>query len=178
MSVVNAVAQLLAAGGDYLISRSVRLRSSASAYLNRTPSTTGTGGSKLWTYSLWAKRGKVGVRQVILDGYAASAGHEFEFQANDTIEFGGWGAGAAACQLDTTQVFRDPSAWYHIVLAADTAQATASNRVKMYVNGVQVTSFTTATYPSQNALLYIGSNVAQHIGRRGDNQFYLAVLLK
>jgi hypothetical protein len=50
----------------------------------------------------------------------------------------------------TTRVFRDTSAWYHIVVAVDTTQGTESNRVKIYVNGVQETSFTTATYPSQN----------------------------
>ena len=52
--------------------------------------------------------------------------------------------------LVTTQKFRDPSAWYHIVIALDTTQSTASDRVKIYVNGEQVTSFSTATYPSQN----------------------------
>jgi hypothetical protein len=53
-------------------------------------------------------------------------------------------------RLITTQVFRDPSAWYHIVWSVDTTQATSTNRVKLYVNGEQVTSFTTATYPSLN----------------------------
>jgi len=159
------------ASTGYNLTRSLRTRASASAYLNRTPSTTGTGGSKTWTYSLWVKRGILGSRQVILDGYAASAGHELEFGSNDVIEFAAWG-GAAALDLITTQVFRDPSAWYHIVLAVDTTQATAANRIKLYVNGAQVTSFSTATYPAQNALTYIGSNVLQEIGRRGDAQFY------
>ena len=159
------------ASTGYNFARSLRFRASASAYLSRTPSTTGTGGSRTWTYSLWVKRGVLGVRQVILDGYAASAGHELEFGSNDILEFASWG-GAAVLDLATTQVFRDPSASYHIVLAVDTTQATASNRMKLYVNGLQVTSFTTATYPIQNSLTYIGSNVQQNIGRRGDNQFY------
>jgi hypothetical protein len=61
-------------------------------------------------------------------------------------------SGVLVLTLDllTTQVFRDPSAWYHIVWSVDTTQATATNRVKLYVNGEQVTSFTTATYPSLN----------------------------
>ena len=50
----------------------------------------------------------------------------------------------------TTAMFRDPAAWYHIVYVCDTTQATASNRVKMYVNGLQITSFSTANYPTQN----------------------------
>jgi hypothetical protein len=157
---------------DYLLAKSLRFRSSASAYLNRTPATTGTGGSKTWTYSGWIKRGVLGTRQSLLDGYAASAGHVLEFQTADTLDFYGWGAGAAALELSTTQVFRDPAAWYHIVLAVDTTQATSSDRIKLYVNGSQVTSFGTATYPTQNVNTYISSNVVQDIGRRGDAQFY------
>ena len=56
-------------------------------------------------------------------------------------------------EIQTNRVFRDTNAWYHIVVAWDTTQSTASNRVKIYVNGVQETSFSTATYPSQNAVL-------------------------
>ena len=108
----------------------------------------------------------------ILDGYAASAGHVIEFQATDTLEFYAWGTGATAMDLITTQVFRDPSAWYHIVYAVDTTQLVGSNRIKLYVNGVQVTTFSTATYPAQNSSLYIDNNIVHNIGRRGDAQFY------
>jgi hypothetical protein len=58
--------------------------------------------------------------------------------------------GTSSGQIVSTQVFRDPSAWYHLIVAVDTTQATASNRVKMYVNGVQITSFATSSYPVQN----------------------------
>jgi hypothetical protein len=62
---------------------------------------------------------------------------------------------ASQCIYNTSQLFRDVSAWYHIVLALDTTQATASNRVKLYVNGTQVTAFATTTYPSQNGNLFL-----------------------
>jgi hypothetical protein len=52
--------------------------------------------------------------------------------------------------IRTTALFRDPSAWYHLVVAVDTTQATSSDRVKIYQNGVQITSFSTAGYPSLN----------------------------
>ena len=55
----------------------------------------------------------------------------------------------------TNRLFRDVSAWYHIVLAVDTTQGTESNRVKIYVNGVQETSFTTATYPGQKSKSFL-----------------------
>jgi len=71
--------------------------------------------------------------------------------------------------LTTNRVFRDPSAWYHIVVAFDTTQGTGSNRVKLYVNGVQETSFSTATYPTQNVdLRFNTSGQVFRIGHRGD----------
>jgi hypothetical protein len=68
---------------------------------------------------------------------------------------------AFANNLTTTQVFRDPAAWYHFVLAVDTTQATAANRALLYVNGIQITSFSAANYPTLNYQFAIGNNVAQ-----------------
>ena len=163
---------LMGASGSqgYTISRSVRLRSSASAYFNRTPASATN--RQTFTYSIWLKRGSLSSRMSILDAYASSSGHVLEFQSDDTLEFYSWGVGATSLDVRTTQVFRDPSAWYHIILSVDTTQATASNRVKMYLNGVQITALGTATYPSQNASLYIDNNIVHDIGRRGDAQFY------
>ena len=71
--------------------------------------------------------------------------------------------------LTTNRVFRDPSAWYHIVVAFDTNQGTEANRVKLYINGVQETSFSTATYPTQNVdLRFNTSGQVFRIGHRGD----------
>lgn len=70
---------------------------------------------------------------------------------------------ANATVLVTSQVFRDPSAWYHVVLAVDTTQATAANRAKLYINGSQVTAFSTATYMAQNATSDFNNNVLHNI---------------
>jgi hypothetical protein len=153
----------------YNLTRSLRFRSAATAYLSRTPAAAGN--RKTFTLSTWVKRGTLGARQSIFDAFAAAAGNSLEFQANDTLEFYAWG-GASVFDLATTQVFRDPSAWYHIVVAVDTTQATAANRIKLYINGSQVTAFGTATYPLLNADLYINNNFVHNIGRRGDAQFY------
>jgi hypothetical protein len=79
--------------------------------------------------------------------------------------------------LETTAQYRDPSAWYHLVVSLDTTQATASDRCKMYVNGVQVTAFGTATYPSLNQELQYNDAIL-HATRHpsGDYKFvgYLA----
>jgi hypothetical protein len=66
--------------------------------------------------------------------------------------------------LVTTPVYRDVSAWYHVVVAVDTTQATSSNRVKLYVNGVQVTSFDNEIYPSLNFDTAVNNTVAHYIG--------------
>ena len=157
------------ASTGYNLTRSLRFRASATAYLSRTPASASN--RKTFTLSTWVKRGALGARQSIFDAYAASAGNSLEFQTSDILEFYAWG-GASVFDLATTQVFRDPSAWYHIVVAVDTTQATAANRIKLYINGTQVTAFGTATYPSLNADLYINNNIVHNIGRRGDAQFY------
>lgn len=133
-------------GGGYTIENSLRLRSSASAYLNRTPATAGN--RKTWTYSAWVKRGTLSVNNQYLLGTPFNGATGFRFNSNDTFLF--TGNGATQFNFNTTQVFRDSSAWYHIVIAFDTTQATSSNRVKFYVNGVQITAFSIATYPSLN----------------------------
>lgn len=153
---------ILAAGGDdgYQISRSVRLRSSASAYFNRTP--VSAGNRKTWTWSAWVKRGKLGVYSALFsDANGAGSGDEIGFRDNDVLQLAT--NGGTQIWLVTSQVFRDPSAWYHIVATVDTTQATASNRAKLYVNGVQVTAFGTATYPSQNADTTNFNTATQHL---------------
>ena len=136
-----------------LVSRSVRLRSSASAGFYRTLT---SGNRQIYTWSGWVKRGIVnsstGQNLVsVTDNVTTSSALYFNTFASGVTDCLSFQDQATSTQLTTTQVFRDPSAWYHIVLAVDTTQAISSNRVKLYVNGLQITSFSTATYPSQNA---------------------------
>lgn len=150
-------------GPAFPLQRSVRLRSSASAYFNRTPASAPTLGTK-FTYSAWVKLGANTIT-------AANGGALFEAGTtgdlfsticflNSSIQFifryQNPGVNPAYF-VTTTQVFRDPSAWYHIVCVADTTQATADNRLLMYVNGVQVTAFASTNYPVQNAVTYFGT---------------------
>jgi hypothetical protein len=143
---IDALPLLLGPEG-YQISRSVRLRSSASAYFGRTPATTTN--RTTWTWSGWVKRGSLGSNATIFSAGTGSAidTNWLAFLAGDFLAYS---INDGTYFLQTTQVFRDPSAWYHIVLATDTTQATASNRTKLYVNGIQITAFSTANYPAQN----------------------------
>jgi hypothetical protein len=118
------------------------------------------------TVSLWVKRGTLGAIQGLIAGYDGVSGFatQLYFTASDTLEFD-LGGTSNQYPLITTQVFRDPSAWYHIIVSIDTTQATASDRVKLYVNGSQVTAFGTASYPAQNVLTqYAVNNANNRIG--------------
>jgi hypothetical protein len=175
MSVVNSTPLLAAAGGEYQISRSVRLRSSASAYLNRTPASAGN--RKTWTWSGWVKRGTLGVDNNSLIGIDSPNANEsidafaLRFLSSDVLRvFISNSSGTSVILADTTAVFRDPSAWYHVVMALDTTQATNSNGVKLYVNGVQqALSFTAYT---QNYESYFNSTQPQYIGRSVSNIYF------
>jgi len=119
----------------YQISRSVRLRSSATAYFNRTLTTPTS--QNIWTYSVWLKRGALtGYQNIGLSPTGQNTQLYFDTSSNALI----WIVNTNTV-FATTQVFRDSSAWYHIVLAF--SGGAGSNKVRLYVNGVEVTSFST-----------------------------------
>jgi hypothetical protein len=155
--------------GGYNISRSLRFRSSASAYLNRTPASAGN--RKTWTWSGWVKRGTLGSNVCILGAGASAAEYtEFLFQNSGVLQLYVITSSTNRIVLSSSAVFRDPSAWYHVVLAVDTTQATNSNGVKIYVNGVQQTlSFTTYT---QNVDTAINNTVVQNIGQVISSEYF------
>ena len=146
------------------VQRSVRFRSSASAYFARTPASAGN--RQIFTFSWWVKRGAISAAQEMY--FVNSGGGNFaqlSWAATNTLTIASVDSSVAQCELITTAVYRDPSAWYHVMFAVDTTQATASNRVKIYVNGVQVTAFNTATYPALNYNFQLNNTTAQNIGR-------------
>ena len=148
--------------GGFTIANSLRFRSSASAYLNRTPASAGN--RQTWTWSGWAKRGSLGSAQMLFSVSAASTDNDrllFYFGASDTLQVDG----ATNNFRNTTQVFRDPSAWYHIVLVVDTTQATANNRMSLYVNGTQITAFSNTYNLAQNANMGVNTASEHDIGR-------------
>jgi hypothetical protein len=151
----------------YNLTKSLRFRSSASAYLNRTP--TSTGSRTTFTWSGWVKRGTLGVRQAIFSSGASNVnGVDIYFTSSDTLTFEEYDG--TNYYNRTSAVYRDPSAWYHIVVAVDSTQATSSDRVKMYVNGSQITAFSTAGYPTQNFAYQI--NTASYPARISNGTLY------
>ena len=162
----------------YQIERSLRFNSADLAHLNRTPSSATN--RRVFTFSAWVKLTKFG------DTY----GPQFITNQNggvnfsDTISiysdsFNVWFAGATYI-IRSTQVLRDSGSWYHLVAAIDTTQATAANRVKLYINGVEVTSLSSSGYPPQNydtgfntaSVHYIGQLISTYYSNMYLTEFY------
>ena len=133
----------------------------ASTYLTRTPSSASN--RRTFTISTWVKLASLGgnTTSIFSAWYADSTVGHFVFRgSSDKFGWSQWSNDSYS-----TRLFRDVNGWYHVVLAVDTTQATASNRIKMYVNGVQETSFSVgAVYPSQNEELSVNNNNIQTIG--------------
>jgi len=145
----------------------------ASTYARITPSSNGN--RKTWTFSAWVKRSNTNENDTIFSS-GNSTDVEFFLRINTgnaiTVYNSQFGINLT---LTTNRLFRDNNAWYHIVFTLDTTQATASDRAKLYVNGVQETSFLSSTYPSQNADLVLPqTSTIIDLGRRstGSNQHF------
>jgi hypothetical protein len=142
--------------GSYEIDNSLKLERANSEQVRAT-GTTDSGNRKTWTFSTWIKRteisynGGFGINALF---YAASTG--MQINSNDKISIRMYTGSAYTGDLLTTQVFRDTSAWYHIVWTLDTTQSTSSDRIKLWINGQQVTNFDTETYPGLNDEFQIG----------------------
>ena len=138
-----------AVAGGFDVANSCRFNSASSDNLVKTPSSTGN--RDKWTWSAWVKLGKLAVDQNLFTAYDASTFYT-EIQIGDTgrLNFINKISGSEQGKIETERVFRDLSAWYHFVIVWDSGNATAGNRMRVYVNGVEETSFATDTNPSQD----------------------------
>ena len=136
----------------------------ANTYLQRTES---AGNRRTFNWSAWVKLGDATATK-FLAACSYSSTDESYFMINSAGQLGWESSTVNDGTVRTDRLFRDVNAWYHIVLAIDTTQATASDRIKFYVNGVQETSFSTATYPAQNHQMYwnVGGTYYPRIGKR------------
>ena len=152
----------------YSVDRSLRFSRADTTYVERTPSSNGN--KRTWTFSAWIKRGQLTSLQTFFSAGTNNPDVIVKFTPSDQFEVSRYG-GSYQTQVTSTQKFRDPSAWYHLVAAVDTTQATASNRVKMYVNGTQITDFANSNYPSQNYEYPEINNTSysNKIGKHGSN---------
>jgi len=150
----------------YKVANSCRFNDGDSAFLSKTLGT-GTNTTKL-TVSVWIKRGALGTEQQIFETWNDN-NNRFDIlfkSSTDQLEIQNTLSGSTTINLKTNRVFRDPSAWMNIVVIVDSTQSTASNRVKLYINGTQETSFATETYLNEDANLALGtSSYTNFIGK-------------
>ena len=162
------------AADDFTIDRSLRFNDGDSAFLTRTPSSNGN--RQIWTFSVWIKPTHIlaGTAKTFFSSGSSNPDTIIKFDS-DRFEISRYNntEGGYTSRVTSTRVLRDPNAWYHLVGAVDTTQGTASNRVKMYVNGTQVTDFDNNSYPAQNANYELNStSYATYVGKHHDGQFF------
>ncbi len=159
---------------DYQIDQSLRFNGSSS-YLSKTFSYAGN--RRTGSISVWLKRSGLGTNQCVFCPYSGDndlddlISFNSSGQANVVDSMSQWLDLANSGDLTTVQVFRDVSGWNHFLLAWDTTQSTATNRMRLYLNGSEITNFTTwngnsVNYPVQNYQLFAFSNIVHNIGRR------------
>ena len=156
--------------GAFQVSRSLRFNSSDSALLSRVVPTAGS--LTTWTWAGWVKRSSFDTTNNLFAVYPGSDFANIRF-ANQNIDFGVYNGGSYSGRKITTAVFRDPSAWYHIVATWDTTNGTAADRMRLYVNGVRVDAFSTSTNPGPSATSVINTAVTHRIGTfEGSTEFF------
>ena len=157
----------------YDVDNSVKLEADNTEYLERDPSSAGD--RQKFTTSMWVKRTELGQASTIFGVYPTSSVGDttvmqFGFMSDDKFQLGL----QTYYVFNTTRLFRDTSAWYHIVVAFDTTQSTAANRIKLYVNGIQETAFDVEAYPNQNHSTGVNFTEPHRIGTLISNSWYFS----
>ena len=153
----------------YNVANSARFDDGSSDNIQRTYGTPTN--SKIFGLSWWLKLGKAfdGSGSQDLWGERTDSNNRVFMGINSTGQFDFFekNSGSNVVELKTNRLFKDNSAWYHFLLLGDSTQGTASNRIKLYVNGVQETSFATETYPSSDYAFRLALNTVKYFGRVG-----------
>jgi len=158
-------ANTLSSGYD--VANSCRFNDADGPNMTKTPGSSGN--LRKWTWSCWVKRGSISNGSQTMFNAGSSSNTQLRFDSDDTINFYQWHSSSYTARLATNRKFKDVSAWYHIVAHWDTDNGTAGDRMKLFVNGVEETSFGTDTNPNQNLDSYFGaSGTALYVGDKGD----------
>ena len=168
MALFDTIRAGASGAGDYEISRSLRFSGASETRLNFTPSSDGN--RKKWTWAAWIKRGSVD-RRYFWSAYTSGPNvTSLQFHDTGNLNFEDWLSGYRFHLRTAAGFMRDPSAWFHLVVYVDTAQSTASDRVKLYVNGAEP-EFEATVYPTQNLDTKFNTGGLLHaIGTEGTNQ--------
>ena len=142
----------------------------ASTSINRTPASAGD--MKKWTFSIWLKRAGIGAEQAIFSAYHSSNYYGYiRFNSDDTIEMFDYET-TERYKLVTNRKFRDVGAWYHIVVNQDVENGTSGDRLKIWINGIRETSFSTANYPATTVTSRINNATPTQIGAYNSGSYF------
>ena len=157
----------------YDVANSLRFNGGSSDNLVRTPSATPTSRYK-GTLSVWVKRSRVDEEDFIFYGFESSSNRmKITFKSNNQFQINTIQAGTNKLVYETNRLFRDVSAWYHIVIAIDSTLATAGDRCRLYINGVEETSFATETDMPLNGLTFFTDNgTPVYIGSQATGNYF------
>ena len=156
----------------YEVSNSIRYNDDDAPELNRTPSSAGN--RRTWTWSGWIKRGNITAFNVWGAGANVNDRIHFDFNTDGDFQSEAKISGSEVMKLSGTRQLRDVAAWYHLVWRVDTTQSTEANRVRIYVNGEQVTFTGSTNYPSKNLEMEMNNTSVHKIGVRSyaDSNFF------
>ena len=160
-----------AVGGGYDVANGVRFDDGSSS--NFTDGSAPGGNRQKFTWSAWFKRSSVGATQILASSSYSGSDEGYLFLSGGGVL--GWqSTNGGDGNLGTNMVWRDLSAWYHVVFSVDTTQSTATNRIKLYVNGSQYTWDNSTTQPNVNQSLYfnVGGSYNSYIGRRAGGDYF------
>ena len=155
------------------VANSCRFNGGDSPYFASDFSGTGSSSAAIATYSFWVKLSLEDDRATLISGKDDTSNYMKIRFADDGAGwyFGLYGV-SPACDLKSTPIFQDPSAWYNVVMAFDTAQATDTNRIKVWINGVQITSWSTSTFIAQNEELFLTKSNDLEIGAYNNTEHF------
>ena len=156
----------------YDVANSLRFNGATSDDLVRTPSSSGNNNKN--TLSVWLKRSRIGEEDFIIYGLTSSANRcKITFLDNDKLQINTIVSSSNSLVYETTRKFRDISAWYHIVIAFDSTLSTAGDRVRLYINGTEETSFSTETHMGQNTSNFLStSGTPVYIGSQASGNYF------
>lgn len=156
----------------YDVANSLRFNGGSSDDLERTPSSSGNNNKN--TISVWVKRSRVDEEDFIIYGFGGSANRcKITFLDNNKLQINTIVSSSNNLVYETNRLFRDVSAWYHIVIAFDSTLGTAGDRVRLYINGVEETSFATETHMGQNTSNFLStSGTPVYIGSQASGNYF------
>jgi len=155
-----------ALGGAFEVANSCRFNDGDNAYMHKTPS--GAGNQDVWTFSTWFKRSGLAKEQALfVAGSDSSNATLIWFRNDDILEFSIYNSGTRNGRVQTSVKYRDVSAWYHLCVSYNSADGTATDRMKIYINGARVTDVATPTNPSSGQDSLVNHTSKHSVGSDG-----------